>query len=65
MISDNDALCTSALKACNAEVVVHNNGQVVQRGPLFHQYVGTFLLEVKSYTLERDVVGVPICITAT
>lgn len=65
MVFHNDALCTRAIKAWNAEEVVHGNGQVMQRGLLFHQYIGTILQEIKSYTLERDVVWVPIYITAT
>lgn len=65
MIFHNDALCTRAVKAWNANEVVHSNGQVMERGPLLHQYVGAILHEVKSYTLERDVVGVPINIAAT
>lgn len=60
MIFHNDALCTRALKAWNAEEVIHGDGQVMQQGPLFHQDVGTIFQEIKSYTLERDVVGVPV-----
>lgn len=65
MIFHNDALCTRALKAWNTEEVVHGNRQVMQWGLLFHQDVGTIFQEIKSYALERDVVGVPIQIAAT
>lgn len=60
LIFQYDALCTRPDEAWHTEKVVHRNGQMMSWERFLHQDVGTVLQEIKTYALERDVVGISI-----
>lgn len=60
LIFQDNVFSTGAFEACHAVKVVHSNGQIMKWWPLLHQDVGAVVQEIEAYTLERDVVGVPI-----
>lgn len=65
LIFQNDSFGTGAIQARHAIKVVHSNGQIMTWWLLLHQDVGALIQEIKGYSLERNIVGIPKKLTVT